>query len=168
MFIDILLIIFLLKHFISTITLELNILPKFFNKISIFSIFIPGWSFFSPTPIQSDVLVLYRLISNSIVSPWKESYVIKERNSVYSFIWNPRKLFLSGIINETNHLMDLLKKCENPRSIVLSFPYLCILQFVTSLIDDKSSSDSIQFVIVKRIENHSQKTIFLSSPHPIC
>ena len=127
---------------------------------------IPGWNFFAPIPSTLDYHLLYREINNQEVEEWQDLHILKEKRSIYSFLWNPEHRFTKAFIDLAIDLINFSRTAQDKRQVYISLSYLQILHYVDSL-DHKPSSDKVQFLILTNSRAQDYKVAFLSAVHPI-
>lgn len=145
-------------------------LSSWLKKFDTFSL-IPLWTFFAPNPGTKDYHLLYREKSrNGEVSDWIE-IDIQENRRFWSFLWNPRKRtkkVLSDIIQGLVPMIPSSKKKSN--SIMLSLPYMLVLNVVGLQKAQTGDHDSRQFVLAESegYANDAPPNLILLSPyHPV-
>lgn len=130
---------------------------------------LPKWSFFAPFPATSNLVLLYRTSqSDNQFSVWYETKLPQQRKW-YNFIWNPLKRNRKALFDIAAILANSKKKDNN--SIMISTPYLLLLEFLTSeSLRFHPEASQIQFMITSSYHEHLKKDprlIFLSNIHRI-
>lgn len=136
------------------------------NRFPMYMQLIPGWNFFAPTPSTLDYHLLYREINNQGVEEWQDLYILKEKRSIYSFLWNPEHRFTKAFVDLAIDLINFSHTAQDKRQVYISLSYLQILNYVDCL-DHKPSSNKVQFLILTNSRTHDYKVAFLSAVHPI-
>lgn len=109
---------------------------------------LPKWTFFAPNPGCTDYHLLYRDSVDDILTEWIELPLVQER-SVLAALWNPRKRVCKCLLDLTQVLVTSYSASpEQEKAIVLSLPYLLILNYVSSL-ESSTRSKARQFMILQ-------------------
>jgi hypothetical protein len=89
---------------------------------------LPLWTFFAPSPGQSDYHLLYRdKFDDGSLSPWTEVPLTDPRK-LHSWIWNPEKRTKKVLADVVQMLIRIVAEGNVPQStILLSTPYTLIL-----------------------------------------
>jgi len=95
---------------------------------------IPCWTFFAPRPGVDDIHLLYRdRLGDAAIGELKCVSTIDDRRW-HHFIWNPNKyhtkIFYDLSCSLRSHLRMLREAGHDPRTIMLSTPYIMILHLV--------------------------------------
>lgn len=94
---------------------------------------LPLWTFFAPSPGQTDYHLLYRdQIGDNEASQWSE-IPLTEPRKVYSGFWNPEKRSKKVLSDVVQMLIEYSSALHGtPRDLVLSTPYVLVLNVVMS------------------------------------
>ncbi|MGH9877055.1 MAG: hypothetical protein ACRD5H_05405 [Nitrososphaerales archaeon] len=141
-----------------------------FPRMSMFAL-IPAWTFFAPRPGVHDLHLLYRDRAAD-GTEYTVSYIptIPGRRWFHA-IWNPYKYHNKIVSDCSDSLLEqfhLLKKsAREPRIILLSTPYLMLLNIVMRM---PSSTDAVarQFIIAQNTQCASRRErdiLFISEFH---
>ncbi|MDN3505130.1 MAG: hypothetical protein P0S95_06110 [Rhabdochlamydiaceae bacterium] len=154
---------------ISIVSLSvLREIPRFEtigNKFPFLMQLIPIWSFFAPVPNIFDYNLFYREINeHGSVQNWKKAYLLDETRPFYTFLWNPKKRFLKGVLDAAIDLMQYCNNIGDKDVIATSTPYLQLLNFVNALVV-KSEAYQIQYMIMSNSRLYKPELVFLSSTH---
>lgn len=108
---------------------------------------LPKFTFFAPNPGHTDYHLLYRdSLADTTLTEWIEVPLAQERTLLAAF-WNPQKRFSKSTLDLTQALITSgSKSVEDDNALILSIPYLLLLNYVTSLARP-SMSRARQFVI---------------------
>lgn len=136
------------------------------NHFPICTQLIPAWNFFAPFPNTFDYHLLYREISNHEVGEWQDLYTLKDKRSMYCFLWNPEKKSIKSFLDIALDLISFSNKVHDNKQVYTSLPYLQLLNYVSSL-NHKASSDKIQFLILTNSRAQDYQVAFLSDVHPL-
>ncbi len=133
---------------------------------------IPLWTFFAPRPGMHDMHLLYRdKLGDGGLGP--ASYVPTiEGRCWYHVIWNPRKMHNKVLSDLTDSLGLLSLKMlddrkENSRAIMLSTPYLTLVNLVMRMPQPRAST-ARQFILVRDRSfgpDPDRAVVFLSEFH---
>jgi hypothetical protein len=133
---------------------------------------VPIWTFFAPNPGDTDLHLLFRdRDREGRVTGWREVRLVGRRRA--TDVWNPKRRINKAIVDL---VYDLTRPDRGqpaigagPRKVskqrVLSFPYLLILNYVTSLQGDFGAIER-QFVIAKTagMRSRAEPDVLLVSP----
>jgi hypothetical protein len=93
---------------------------------------IPNWSFFAPTPAMTDLHLLYRDRNNhERIELWSE-FLIADTPRLLQGLWNPQKRIEKAWIDVLLSLLEVATRSPTAGEIVLSGPYLFVLQRISS------------------------------------
>lgn len=94
---------------------------------------LPVWRFFAPMPGPFDFHLLYRdrLGDGVTVTPWMEHLPIPRRRAI-SLLWNPDKRYRKALLDLAQELARAQAR-GTPDQILISVPYLVILQYISAL-----------------------------------
>lgn len=94
--------------------------------------YIPRWTFFAPTPLVSDIRVLWReQLTDGSVSPWRE--ILPPIGGLRRAVWNPGRRARKGIIDCGPVIVRLMARESTSPLSPISLPYLMVLQHVAGL-----------------------------------
>jgi hypothetical protein len=122
---------------------------------------LPNYRFFAPRPIAYDYIIEYRFGRGEQPSVWR-SLPIEEKNGM-CWVWNPSQRLRKGV----NDLVALLLRARADDSILVSHPYVAILNVATALAAAEGGI-AVQFRVV-RSGGHSctREIIFRSQAHSV-
>ncbi len=108
---------------------------------------LPKWTFFAPNPGHTDYHLLYRdLRDDAIPTGWTEVNIVQER-SILASVWNPEKRVRKCLLDLTQNLVKQRpSSADEENAVVLSVPYLLLLNYVAHL-NAPGSSNARQFII---------------------
>jgi hypothetical protein len=93
---------------------------------------IPHWSFFAPTPGRTDPHLLYRdRLADGALTSWTEIPLIEPRRWQH-VVWNPLRRDKKALFDVVQ-LLNLQFQQTAPEAIVLTIPYLLLLNHVSGL-----------------------------------
>lgn len=108
---------------------------------------IPSWKFFAPIPGIYDYYFLYRdKYSDNSLGFWKEFSLYENSNYWLRPFWNPEKR-ITKIIYDLVKALYSLSKYYKGHEIMITAPYLCLLQFALEQPKSKLTV-SRQFMII--------------------
>lgn len=146
---------------------EFKQLESLLNRYPTLIRFIPTWSFFAPTPGFHDYQLMYRtILDDGHVEEWQEAHAIHEKRHALCFIWNPEKKFSKSVMDLTQDLMRFCQSIQQKEQILLSIPYLQILNYVTSFKHNINVS-RVQFMILSSSRMYDYETLFISEAHSV-
>lgn len=132
---------------------------------------IPDWRFFAPEPAVDDRVVIYRRKSADEIGPVETVHFPRAR--ALRWIWNPQNrrhkavLDLSdGVHRLADRLNDGQQSRDLPDALVLTEPYLVLLNLVTTRLR-QSASGLVQFAIIHRGWPDHEELVFLSRWHAL-
>ena len=127
--------------FLLTIMNQLtNRYGAWIGRINIYG-FIPGWTFFAPTPGTLDYRLFYRdILIDGTAGVWEEVNWCRPRLWLDA-LWNPRRYATKLVVDSINGLAIVLAAMVRegidvqmePQGMVLSTPYVILLNIVMSL-----------------------------------
>lgn len=157
----------LFSLFIATYLKEFVVFESFSKKFPFISCLLPSWSFFAPTPYNSDYFLLYRFIyEDNRIGKWQQANRILENRPCYSFLWNPENRFLKGLVDVILDLVKCIRAVKDENQICMSIPYLHLLNFINSFSRDPLTI-KVQFMVMSQTKLDEAKLIFLSETHPV-
>lgn len=93
---------------------------------------LPVWRFFAPVPGPFDFHLLYRdRGADGVVTDWTEFQPVPRRRWS-TMVWNPDKRLRKAMLDLSQELARAQSK-QPPEQIMLSVPYLVLLQFISAL-----------------------------------
>lgn len=153
--------------FIATFLKEFVVSESFLQKFPFISCLLPSWSFFAPTPYNSDYFLFYRFIyEDNRVGKWQQANEILENRPYYSFLWNPRNRFLKGLVDVILDLVKCIHAVKDKNQICMSIPYLHLLNFIHSFSREPLAA-KVQFMVMSQVKLDEGKLVFLSETHPV-
>lgn len=161
---------FFLFWFIATVAFQFrdSKASDWVRSIDFFSL-IPLWTFFAPNPGTNDYHLLYRDESfDGERSEWSE-IEINENRKLLTCIWNPNKRgkkVLCDVIQNIVPMINVYK--DNPKTIMLSLPYILILNAVLTQKNIFDNTKSKQFLLTASHgynSNLDPKLILISEFH---
>ena len=141
-----------------------------FPRMSMFAL-IPTWTFFAPRPGVHDLHLLYR-DRTAAGTEYTVSYIptIAARRWFHA-LWNPYKYHNKIVSDCSSSLLEqlhLLKKnSREPRIILLSTPYLMLLNIVMRMPSSRGAV-ARQFIIAQNTQHPSRRErdiLFISEFH---
>ncbi|HKF47673.1 MAG TPA: hypothetical protein VKB38_09980 [Terracidiphilus sp.] len=117
-----------------------NRLGAWVTRINAFG-FIPKWTFFAPIPGTFNYHLIYRdLYQDGSAMPWLEVDWCTGRRWFHA-VWHPRRLTTKLIIDSINGLGEVILHMtregtdveRDPQSLILSTPYVLLLNLVMSM-----------------------------------
>lgn len=144
---------------------------KIRSTVDHFSLF-PLWTFFAPNPGQTDYHLVYRdRRADGSTTEWME-VAITESRKFHSFVWNPEKRSKKVISDVVVTLMESIGRVppdEAELAIMLSFPYLVLLNVVSNLAATPGATHR-QFVIAETAgfkRSEDPRLVLKSDFHPL-
>jgi hypothetical protein len=105
--------------------------PMWIKAVDVFGL-IPIWTFFAPNPGVTDYYLLYRdRLPDGSLDNWRKVELKPSENGFRVALWNPMKRKQKALSDMTGALIRLAKHRKSERLIV-TVPYLLILNFITS------------------------------------
>jgi hypothetical protein len=146
---------------------EFKVGDDFLSRFPTLRHFVPAWSFFAPTPGMHDYTIMYRRSNyNDEVEDWITEFTPSEKRSRGCFLWNPEKRFAKALLDIIQDLMNISNTTKNEKQILLSVPYLQILNYISAQAKSESAK-KIQFMILTSSRISDYKVIFTSEFHPL-
>jgi hypothetical protein len=129
----------------------------------------PLWSFFAPQPGGSDFHLLYRdQIREGENTGWMEHFKDSPRGR-WAWVWNPDRRLRKALLDIAQELAIDQASGVSRQAIVLSVPYLALLNFVSN-VPRSFPATGTQFAVMMSdgaIHDQHPKVLFLSSFHPL-
>lgn len=143
-----------------------------FPRMSMFAL-VPHWTFFAPRPGVHDVHLLYRDRSATGENGTVSCVPTIRRRRLFHAIWNPRK-YNNKIVSDCSdslfdELLYLEKHSRDPRTVLLSTPYLMLLNIAMSM-PLSVGAVARQFIIAQSVQCGSRidrEIIFVSEYHKL-
>jgi hypothetical protein len=130
---------------------------------------LPSFRFFAPTPSVHDLHLLYRdHLASGGVTRWYEVPAARPPQWINP-VWNPGRRQNKALFDTTQHLARQINENRaSPKAIVVSIPYLALLNYVSALPRPHLVS-STQFLVMRtdRLKGGEPLTFFVSSRHAI-
>ena len=133
---------------------------------------VPDWRFFAPEPLVEDHLVVYRSKSRT-AEPGPLVTMALPSAGAMRWLWNPeirrqKALFdvTDGLHRSADALIDREGQTEFPDALVLTEPYLVLLNLV-SVRRPQPSEELVQFGVVLRTWPDREELVFLSRWHRV-
>ncbi|HEX8206943.1 MAG TPA: hypothetical protein VF587_12860 [Solirubrobacteraceae bacterium] len=126
--------------------------PRWLRKIVAYDIagLVPVWTFFAPNPGNTDLHLLYRdRLADGRVTPWREVHFGERRHCLS--LWNPLRRSSKALVDLSSSLTAYDAPPGGrpmPRRLVLSFPYLLVLNYVSTLRHDFAAT-GVQFALAR-------------------
>jgi hypothetical protein len=121
--------------------------PRWLNVVNIFGL-IPVWTFFAPNPGMTDYYLLYRdRLPDGSLDNWKKIELKGSENGFRHMLWNPTKRKQKALSDVLSSLIEFVKHGGND-AVVVSVPYILILNFVTSH-PHTLGTDGTQFMVLE-------------------
>lgn len=125
------------------------------RRFDIFSL-VPRWTFFAPNPGRHDSHLVYRdRQSDGRLTTWTEIPTIPERSWLSAF-WNPDKREKKALHDAITAMQRWPKATPEDQSVMLSLPYLLVLNYVVNRVDRGSGAVMRQFAIARTSGFHDQ------------
>jgi hypothetical protein len=132
---------------------------------------IPSWRFFAPRPAMDDTHLLYRdRFRTQVIGPPHCVSTIEDRRWHHLF-WNPQKfhnkVFTDLCQSMRRHLRQINQDSVDSRVIVLSTPYLVLLNLVMRM-PRPPDVEARQFILVTEksfAEDPDRKIVFVGEFH---
>jgi hypothetical protein len=119
---------------------------------------IPNWKFFAPTPAVDDYLLFVRYqLDDRSYSNWLEISP-KCARTFWHIVWNPEKRTTKALFDIITELTFVVNHVDDPTQVVLSVPYLQLLNYCTGLYPQFDKT--IQFMIMT--SNYSEGALTYS------
>jgi hypothetical protein len=119
----------------------------------------PGFSFFAPIPGGHDYFLLWRGVRGGLPGDWREPRLLRRR-TWRSAVWNPEKRVRKAVIDLAGALAHEVAVQTQRDIVMLSVPYLLILQHVSSL-GRAAGADAVQFAILTAAGSDRERKIDL-------
>lgn len=132
--------------------------PKWLKLVNIFGL-IPIWTFFAPNPGMTDYYLLYRdRLPDGSLDNWKEIELKDSENGIRLALWNPTKRKHKALSDLVSSLIEFVNHRTND-SLVVSVPYILILNFITSRPHSLGTTGT-QFMVLEHsgFSNEPQRT----------
>jgi hypothetical protein len=119
---------------------------------------LPIWTFFAPNPGRSDYHVIGRdRLRDGTVTSWRDVLPIPGQDALSPF-WNPRKRRTKVVVDAVATLVDMVgraKRDDRPtasleRTLLISGPYLVLVNIVAHAADHHPDAAAFQFAVVER------------------
>jgi hypothetical protein len=146
-FVDALVVVLLEVWFVLSIVQQFG--PSWFERVREFDIFglLPLWTFFAPNPGHSDYHLVYRdRAADGTLTAWQELVLAEERDPS-AFLWNPQKRSKKVLADVAATLAEYGNLQVSEDALMLSLPYLILLNVVSALEPHESSER--QFALVE-------------------
>lgn len=127
------------------------------NRINPYG-FVPKWTFFAPVPGTYNYRLIFRdLLADGLAQPWEEVDWCPGRRWIHA-LWHPRRLTTKLIMDSINGLAEVLILMvkegmdveRNPQGLILSTPYVLLLNLVMSLPLQSPSSIAREFAVFQQ------------------
>jgi hypothetical protein len=127
------------------------------NKINIYG-FIPGWTFFAPTPGTLDYRLLYRdVFADGTTGTWQEVDWCCPRLWLDA-VWNPKRYATKLVVDSINGLALVFSAMakqgidvqQEPQGMMLSTPYVALLNIVMKLPRQDAKSVARQMALFQQ------------------
>jgi hypothetical protein len=127
------------------------------NKINVYG-FIPGWTFFAPTPGTLDYRFVYRdVFADGTTSVWEEVDWCRPRLWLDA-VWYPRRYATKLVVDSINGLAKVVAAMEKegidverePQGLILSTPYIILLNIVMGIPRQSPSSTARQMALFQQ------------------
>jgi hypothetical protein len=105
--------------------------PDWLKAVDVFGL-IPVWTFFAPNPGMTDYYLLYRdRLPDGSFDNWRRVELRPWENTFQLALWNPTKRKQKALSDIVSALIRLAKDSK-PEELIVTVPYLLILNFITS------------------------------------
>lgn len=130
---------------------------------------LPSFRFFAPTPSVHDLHLLYRdRLADGYVAAWREVPLPLPPPWINP-LWNPGRRERKALFDATQHLArQINERSPEPRAILLSIPYLILLNYVSGL-PRLCAASTTQFLVMRsdRLQGGDPQPFFVSSLHSL-
>lgn len=135
---------------------------------------LPIWTFFAPNPGNSDyhIIVRDRRYDGS-VGNWRDALPISPV-TLLSGVWNPEKRKQKVLVDAVSSIVELLAPqsvraldaISQERVLMVSSPYLVLLNLVVHCVPHDSNATESQFAVIERrgFGKEAQPTVLFRSP----
>jgi len=121
--------------------------PKWLKAVNVFAL-IPIWTFFAPNPGMTDYYLLYRdRLPDGSLDNWKKIELKASDNGFRVALWNPTKRKHKALTDLVSTLTQVVKR-QGSEGLVVSVPYILILNFITSR-PHSLGTDGTQFMVLE-------------------
>lgn len=161
-----LILVFLICWFLISIPNQLtNRYGAWVQKINTYG-FIPGWTFFAPTPGTLDYRLIYRdVLEDGTTGAWEEVDWCRPR-LLLDAVWHPRRYKTKLIIDAINGLALVLAAMkkegidveQEQQGLILSTPYVILLNIVMGIPRQSPGSTARQMAIFQHDPSSLQGT----------
>lgn len=124
---------------------------------------LPGWNFFAPQPITSDLFVRCRWIDEDGVSPWRELDTPARRRPADAVL-NLHRRERKALFDNAAMLARGFEEATDKRDVVLSSPYLLLLGVATAAVPGHAAV--VQFRIDLAVGG-DEREVFRSALHAV-
>lgn len=127
------------------------------KRLDVFQI-LPIWTFFAPNPGHSDYHVIGRdRLSDGTTTAWRDVLPIPQQGAL-SAVWNPRKRRTKVVVDAVATLVEMVGRAKKEgrvpesleRGLLLSGPYLVLLNIVAHVAKHHPDAAAFQFAVVER------------------
>src|SRR5438477_2925386 len=106
--------------------------PTWLRAVDIFGL-IPIWTFFAPNPGMTDYYLLYRdRLPDGSFDNWRKVELKQSENGFRLALWNPTKRKHKALTDMVSLLITLAQHWSS-EELIVTVPYILILNFITSL-----------------------------------
>lgn len=135
---------------------------------------LPIWTFFAPNPGSSDYHVIVRdRRSDGTISEWRDAMPIPAQTAT-SWVWNPMKRRQKVLVDAVASIAEMCAptgdRALQPhllrRALMVSSPYLVLLNMVVNCAEHASGTLATQFAVVERVGfgQEARPTVMFRSP----
>lgn len=129
---------------------------------------VPIWTFFAPTPGMSDYYLLYRdRLPDGSLDNWRKVELKPPGNGFRLALWNPTKRKQKALSDMVSALIRLAKQ-QKGEGLIVTVPYILILNFITSRPHSLGTSGT-QFMVLEhsgfRGEPERSRVVMMSGIH---
>ena len=130
---------------------------RWVNRINPYG-FIPKWTFFAPVPGTFNFRLLYRdVLADGSIMQWEEIEWCRKR-SWLDAVWHPRRLASKLLIDSISGIYEVVALMagqgidieRNPQGLILSTPYVLLLNLVMGMPKQSPSSTARQMAIFQQ------------------
>jgi len=129
---------------------------------------IPDWRFFAPRPGVNDYHLLARdELPGGLFTDWTEVCNVEKRSWTHSF-WYPSRRAEKVLTDAAAGLQAMLPKLKDRENVLVSIPYLTLLNYVTNQVRHHPEAKRVQFLVATSAgydDSEKPSPMFLSKLH---
>ncbi|MFG2512520.1 hypothetical protein [Streptomyces sp. NPDC048584] len=109
----------------------------------------PNWRFFGPNPGVSDMHLLYRDITGSTATPWREIEAVRDR-PWYSLVWNAGNRVPKVVFDALQVIVKAANESSADLPHIVSSPgYRLMRRYLTTRAPHEPGADHTQFMMLQ-------------------